>query len=396
MAKFNQPDPRNEGTWCWVNGLVRREDAKVSVLDSVVQGGDAVWEGLRVADGRIYQMDEHLKRLVDSAHALQFADIPAVEDVRQAVFDVLAKNGMTDGVHIRLTLSRGMKSTSGMDPRLNVFGSTLVVLPEYKGAVYGSGQLKLVTSAIRRNAPSFLDSKIHHNNLLNNILAKIQANHAGRRRRGDARRPRVPGRDQRHEFVPGARRGAVHAVWPRLLAGHHPRLHLGPRAPTGHRRPRGRFQLDRTVHRRRSVHHRHHGRVGPHCGSGRSDHWDRTWHTSWPSDPGPPRRLRASHPFHPIAPTMTWLKSAGWVASCALISVGLGWWLGQGAQDWMAPEVSRPTSLDPEALHVFLTQLPWQAHAARLAGHALGLAVATVLLTVNTPQPGETAWHLGP
>ena len=179
MAKFNRPDPRNEGTWCWVNGLVLREDAKVSVLDSVVQGGDAVWEGLRVSDGRIYQMNEHLMRLVDSAHALQFADIPSVEDVRQAVFEVLAKNGMTDGVHIRLTLSRGMKSTSGMDPRLNVFGSTLIVLPEYKGAVYGSGQLKLVTSAIRRNAPSFLDSKIHHNNLLNNILAKIQANHAG-------------------------------------------------------------------------------------------------------------------------------------------------------------------------------------------------------------------------
>ncbi len=83
---------------------------------------------------------------------------------------------------------------------------------------------------------------------------------------------------------------------------------------------------------------------------------------------------------------MTWLKSAGWVASCALISVGLGWWLGQAAQDWMAPEVSRPSSLDPEALHEFLTQLPWQAHAARLAGHALGLAVAAVLLKVNTPR----------
>ena len=77
---------------------------------------------------------------------------------------------------------------------------------------------------------------------------------------------------------------------------------------------------------------------------------------------------------------MTWLKSVGWVALCALISIGLGWWLGQGAQDWMAPEVSRPTTLGPEALHVFLTQLPWQAHAARLSGHALGLAVATVPL----------------
>ena len=179
MAKFNQPDPRNAGTWCWVNGLVKREEARVSVLDSVVQGGDAVWEGLRVAQGRIYQMDEHLRRLKESAHALMFSDVPSIDDVKDAVFKTLKANGMTDGVHIRLTLTRGEKSTSGMDPRLNVHGCTLIVLPEYKGAVYGSGEIKLVTSTIRRNGPSYLDSKIHHNNLLNNILAKIQANHAG-------------------------------------------------------------------------------------------------------------------------------------------------------------------------------------------------------------------------
>lgn len=179
MAKYNQPDPRNAGTWCWVNGLVRREEARVSVLDSVVQGGDAVWEGLRVADGRIYQMEEHLRRLQESAHTLMFSDVPSTDEVKQAVFKTLEANGMTDGVHIRLTLTRGEKSTSGMDPRLNVHGCTLIVLPEYKGAVYGSGEIKLVTSSIRRNGPSYLDSKIHHNNLLNNILAKIQANHAG-------------------------------------------------------------------------------------------------------------------------------------------------------------------------------------------------------------------------
>lgn len=179
MAKYNQPDPRNAGTWCWVNGLVRREEARVSVLDSVVQGGDAVWEGLRVADGRIYQMEEHLRRLQESAHTLMFSDIPSTDEVQQAVFKTLEANGMTDGVHIRLTLTRGEKSTSGMDPRLNVHGCTLIVLPEYKGAVYGSGEIKLITSSIRRNGPSYLDSKIHHNNLLNNILAKIQANHAG-------------------------------------------------------------------------------------------------------------------------------------------------------------------------------------------------------------------------
>ena len=83
---------------------------------------------------------------------------------------------------------------------------------------------------------------------------------------------------------------------------------------------------------------------------------------------------------------MTWLKSLGWVASCTMVSVGLGWWLGQGAQDWMAPEIPRPTSLDPEALNLFLTQLPWEAHAARVAGHALGLALGSVLLAVNAPQ----------
>ena len=179
MAKYNQPDPRNNGTWCWVNGLVKREDARVSVLDSVVQGGDAVWEGLRVAQGRIYQLEEHLERLQDSAHTLLFEGVPSNDEVKQAVFQTLEANGMTDGVHIRLTLTRGEKSTSGMDPRLNVHGCTLIVLPEYKGAVYGSGEIRLVTSSVRRNGPSHLDSKIHHNNLLNNILAKIQANHAG-------------------------------------------------------------------------------------------------------------------------------------------------------------------------------------------------------------------------
>ncbi|MDA0728622.1 MAG: aminotransferase class IV [Bacteroidetes bacterium] len=179
MAKYNQPDPRNAETWCWVNGLVRREEAKVSVLDSVVQGGDAVWEGLRVSQGRIFQLTEHLTRLHKSAHALMFVNVPGMDEIQDAVFQTLEANNMTDGVHIRLTLTRGKKSTSGMDPRLNIFGSTLIVLPEYKGAVYGSGEIRLITSSIRRNSPTFLDSKIHHNNLLNNILAKIQANHAG-------------------------------------------------------------------------------------------------------------------------------------------------------------------------------------------------------------------------
>lgn len=179
MAKLNLPDPRNEGTQVWVNGLVARESASVHVLDSAVQGGDAVWEGLRVKSGQIIQWAEHIRRLRDSAKALAFVDVPEEEEVWHAVRTTLESNGMRDGVHIRLTLTRGRKQTSGMDPRLNTYGPTLIVLPEYKGYVYGSDGIRLITASVRRNAPSFLDSKIHHNNLLNNILAKIEANVAG-------------------------------------------------------------------------------------------------------------------------------------------------------------------------------------------------------------------------
>lgn len=178
MSKLNLPDPRNENTLVFVNGLVPRSQAKVSVLDSAVQGGDAVWEGLRVYRNKIYQLEEHLDRLLHSAHILAFKNIPTREDIRNAIFGTLKANNMSDGVHIRLTLTRGLKSTSGMNPDLNVFGCTLIVLAEYKGFVYGEDGLNLITSSVRRNPPYSLDSKIHHNNLLNNILAKIEANHA--------------------------------------------------------------------------------------------------------------------------------------------------------------------------------------------------------------------------
>jgi len=179
MAKFNQPDERNEGTQVWVNGLTPRNQACVSVLDSSVQGGDAVWEGLRLRDGMLLQFHEHVRRLRDSAHAMAFVSIPSVDEVLSAVLQTVAANRMRDGVHIRLTLTRGIKCTSGMDPRLNTQGPTLIVLPEYKGAVYGDEGLTLISACTRRNPPSCVDSKIHHANLINNILAKIEANLAG-------------------------------------------------------------------------------------------------------------------------------------------------------------------------------------------------------------------------
>src|SRR5688572_6055368 len=178
LQKFN---PKNANILIHVGGkLMPREQAKVSVFDSVVQGGDAVWEGLRLYNGRIFCLDRHLERLHASAHALAFAHIPSKEEIKKAIAETLDANGMNDNTHIRLTLTRGEKVTSGMDPRLNTKGSCLIVLAEWKPLVYDNHTgIRVITSSQRRNSPQFLDSKIHHNNLLNNILAKIQANVAG-------------------------------------------------------------------------------------------------------------------------------------------------------------------------------------------------------------------------
>ncbi|MCH8277576.1 MAG: aminotransferase class IV [Proteobacteria bacterium] len=177
---MNLPDPRNADILIHVGGELRlRADATVSVFDSVVQGGDAVWEGLRVYDGRIAALDGHLERLQNSAKTLAFADVPSSDEVRSAIFATLEANGMRDNVHIRLTLTRGEKVTSGMNPRLNQSGCTLIVLAEWKPPVYSDEGIRVITASTRRNTTQCLDSKIHHNNLLNNILASIEANVAG-------------------------------------------------------------------------------------------------------------------------------------------------------------------------------------------------------------------------
>jgi len=173
-------DPRNADLRYWVNGVLRhRDDPGLSPFDSVVQGGDAVWEGLRLYDGRIFALGAHLTRLRRSAAALGFAGVPSDVEITAAITDTLRANEMRDGVHIRLTLTRGVKVTSGMDPRLNEQGCTLVVLAEHKAPVYETSGLRLVTAAIRRPGPDVLDPKIHHNNLINSILAKLEANVAG-------------------------------------------------------------------------------------------------------------------------------------------------------------------------------------------------------------------------
>lgn len=179
LQKFN---PKNDSIKVFIKDrLYFRKEAKVSVFDSSVQGGDAVWEGLRVYPEGVVCLDKHLTRLHESAKTLAFVEIPSKEFIRRAIKQTLEANGMNDDTHIRLTLTRGEKITSGMDPRLNQSGSCLIVLAEWKPLVYDNTHgIKVISSSQRRNAPQFLDSKIHHNNLLNNIIAKIQANVAGK------------------------------------------------------------------------------------------------------------------------------------------------------------------------------------------------------------------------
>jgi len=177
LQKFN---PKNRDLIVNINGrLVHRDEAGISPFDSAVQGGDAVWEGLRLYNGRIFKLNEHLDRLERSARALSFPEVPPREKIVEELKRTLSANKMRDGVHIRLTLTRGVKITSGMDPRLNQSGPTLIILAEHKAPVYAKTGLTLITSKIRRPPPEILDPRIHHANLLNSILAKIEANNAG-------------------------------------------------------------------------------------------------------------------------------------------------------------------------------------------------------------------------
>src|SRR5437764_11936969 len=177
LQQFNE---KNRDLLLNINGrLVHRDEAGISPFDSAVQGGDAVWEGLRLYDGRIFKLREHLARLRRSAEALAFAEVPADERIIDEIKRTVAANKMREAVHIRLTLTRGVKITSGMDPRLNQGGPTLIVLAEHKAPVYARTGLILITSKMRRPPPEILDPRIHHANLLNSILAKIEANNAG-------------------------------------------------------------------------------------------------------------------------------------------------------------------------------------------------------------------------
>lgn len=175
-------DPRNASILINVNGqLVPRAEAVVSVFDSGFILGDGVWEGLRVVDGGIAFLDQHLERLYEGARAIRMDIGLTPEALSRRLFDCLAANGMRDGVHIRLMVTRGIKRTPYQDPRVTIGPATVVIIPEYKSPRPEVAQrgLKLFTVHVRRTGPDQQDQKINSHSKLNCILACIQATEAG-------------------------------------------------------------------------------------------------------------------------------------------------------------------------------------------------------------------------
>jgi len=175
-------DPRNASILINVNGELKpRAEAVVSVFDSGFMLGDGVWEGLRVHSGKLAFLDRHLDRLFEGAKALAMDIGLTREALTKRLYDTLDANHMDEGVHVRLMVTRGVRSTPYQDPRVVVGGATIVIIPEYKvpdPAIYERG-LKLFTVHVRRGDPAVQDQKINSHSKLNCILASIQATQAG-------------------------------------------------------------------------------------------------------------------------------------------------------------------------------------------------------------------------
>jgi branched-chain amino acid aminotransferase len=175
-------DPRNASILINVNGeLKSRAEAMVSVFDSGFMLGDGVWEGLRLHKGRLAFLDRHLDRLFEGAKAIAMDVGLSRDELTRRLYDTLGANEMDEGVHVRLMVTRGVRSTPYQDPRVVVGGPTIVIIPEYKSpdpAVFERG-LKLFTVHVRRGDPAVQDQKLNSHSKLNCVLASIQATQAG-------------------------------------------------------------------------------------------------------------------------------------------------------------------------------------------------------------------------
>jgi branched-chain amino acid aminotransferase len=177
-----QDDPRNADIIIDINGeFFARDEARVSVFDSGFVLGDGVWEGLRVHNGRIAFLDQHMERLYEGAKALDMDMEVSATELSDRLYRVLEKNNMHEGVHIRLMVSRGIKATPYQDPRITITPPTIVIIPEYKEALPEtvSKGIKLFTVHVRRGYPDVQDPKLNSHSKLNCITACIQAAKAG-------------------------------------------------------------------------------------------------------------------------------------------------------------------------------------------------------------------------
>lgn len=177
-----QDDPRNATILIDINGeLLPRDKAVVSVFDSGFILGDGVWEGLRVHNGKIAFLDEHLERLYGGAKAIDMDMDVSPPQLTERLYSVLKQNGMDDGVHIRLMVSRGVKATPYQDPRVTITPPTIVIIPEYKQAKAETASMgiSLFTVHVRRGYPDVQDPKLNSHSKLNCITACIQATRAG-------------------------------------------------------------------------------------------------------------------------------------------------------------------------------------------------------------------------
>src|SRR5690349_20984180 len=183
MAQMHDvSDPRNASILINVSGeLKSRSEAVVSVFDSGFMLGDGVWEGLRLHKGRLGFLDRHLDRLFEGAKAIAMDVGVSREELAKRLYETLDANGMDEGVHVRLMVTRGVRSTPYQDPRVVVGGPTIVIIPEYKQPPEGVSErgLKLFTVHVRRGDPAVQDQKINSHSKLNCILASIQATQAG-------------------------------------------------------------------------------------------------------------------------------------------------------------------------------------------------------------------------
>ncbi len=170
---------QNSDLLIYVDGrLLTRSEARVSVFDASFQSGDAVWEGIRVYHGRVFQLDAHLDRLYDSAKALAIELTMPPERLKDGLFATLRANSLYHDAHVRLMVTRGERRTSGMDPRNTKGGPSVIIIAEHKPPIFNKKGVRLITSSVRRPSPDTLDCRIHHANQLNSILAKIEANRA--------------------------------------------------------------------------------------------------------------------------------------------------------------------------------------------------------------------------